>query len=80
MSVVTVSMKGQITLPIGLRRKLGIAEPHAKITIEDGGDSIIIKPAPDIFALKGFLGKALRSEEEKSRAMKAVARHARGNV
>ncbi|MBI4704393.1 MAG: AbrB/MazE/SpoVT family DNA-binding domain-containing protein [Deltaproteobacteria bacterium] len=61
MSVATVSSKGQITLPAGLRRRLGIA-PGDRVVIEAAGDAIVVRPAADLFALAGFLGRALPVE------------------
>ena len=62
MPVSTLSTKGQITLPISFRRKLGI-KPHDRVVIELEEQGILIKPAPDLFALKGFLGKGLPRTE-----------------
>jgi AbrB family looped-hinge helix DNA binding protein len=42
---VLVTRKGQITVPIALRRKYGIKE-GMKITIEDSGANIVLKVIP----------------------------------
>jgi AbrB family looped-hinge helix DNA binding protein len=77
MPVSTLSTKGQVTLPISYRRKLGM-KPHDRVVIELEEKGILVKPAPDFFALKGFLGKALPRKEEKRRMLKAVAAHVMG--
>ena len=72
MAYATVSAKGQITLPANARRAVGI-KPRDRVLIEINGDSIVVRPAPDFFALKGFLGKGLSPEEEQEAMMQAVA-------
>lgn len=77
MPLSTISAKGQITLPVKMRRQLGI-KANGRVSIELGQDSIVIKPAPDIFALEGFAGKAIAAEDEREYARKAAADHSRG--
>jgi AbrB family looped-hinge helix DNA binding protein len=45
MEEVLVTRKGQITVPIALRRKYGIKE-GMKITVEDSGTNIVLKVTP----------------------------------
>ena len=78
MSIATISEKGQITLPISLRRRLNL-RPHDRVTIEGDEESIVIRPVVDFFALEGFLGKALPPEEERERMLEGVARHVLGH-
>ena len=78
MTVSTISSKGQITLPASLRRRLGM-KPRDRVLIELADKAIVVKPAQDVFALEGFLGKALPGEEERRRARKSVAARNRGN-
>lgn len=77
MSISTISTKGQVTLPAQLRRQLGIG-PKDNVVIEAEDDAIVIRKAPDFFALKGFLGKALPLEEERNKAARHVARRIAG--
>jgi AbrB family looped-hinge helix DNA binding protein len=79
MPVSTISVKGQITLPISFRRKLGI-KPHDRIVIELEDKAIVVKPAPDLFQFEGVVGKALPREEEERRMRKAVAAHVKGSA
>ncbi len=71
MSIATVSSKGQITLPVRARQKLGI-RVHDRVEIEVRGDAILVRSLPDFFALEGFLGPAKAPETER-RAMERGA-------
>ena len=53
-----VTRKGQITIPVKLRRKFGIEESSKVEVVEEGGQ-IVIKKRPSIFDLAGSgVGKA----------------------
>ena len=56
MTVVQVSLKGQILIPKSLREKYGV-KPGSKVQILEEPGSLIIKPAPEdpIEAACGFL-------------------------
>jgi AbrB family looped-hinge helix DNA binding protein len=59
-----VSSKGQITLPVGVRAKLGI-KTGDRIAGEYTKDGFIIKKPLDFFSLEGILqGKMPDNEEE----------------
>ncbi len=77
MPISTISVKGQITLPARLRRKLGM-RPNDRVVIEAVEDAIVIKRATDFFELEGFLGKALPEAEERRKMKRAAAAHTRG--
>jgi len=77
MPITNISVKGQITLPVRMRRKLGI-KPRDRVLIEEADDAIVIRKAADLFEFKGFLGKALPADEERKRMQKAVANHVKG--
>ncbi len=77
MVTATVSSKGQITLPAGMRKKLGIGVSE-KVVLESEGNAIVIRKAKDFFKYEGFAGKALFAAEERSRMAKDVANHTRG--
>jgi AbrB family looped-hinge helix DNA binding protein len=74
MAMSTISDKGQITLPVRMRRQLKL-KPRDTVTIDAIGDAIIIKRAVDFFELKGFLGEALPADIEKKRMQSAVSIH-----
>ena len=77
MGLATVSSKGQITLPARARRELGIRQ-HGRVTVEVRNGEMIIRPAPDLLALQGFAGKALRPEQEQEALLAAVTEHVPG--
>ena len=53
MTIGHISNKGQITLPAGARRKLGI-KPKAKVEIEVRDDEIVIRPLKTIREVRGI--------------------------
>jgi bifunctional DNA-binding transcriptional regulator/antitoxin component of YhaV-PrlF toxin-antitoxin module len=53
MEEVLVTRKGQITVPIALRRKYGIKQ-GMKITVQDSGSSIILQVIPRFEDLIGI--------------------------
>lgn len=77
MPMSTVSPKGQITLPAQVRKKLGI-RPNDRLAIETRGDTILITRAPNLFELKGFLGKAIPEDQERRQMRRTVAAHVKG--
>jgi AbrB family looped-hinge helix DNA binding protein len=78
MAISNVSSKGQVTLPVEMRRRLKLA-PNDPVTIENVGDAIVIKRATNFFELKGFLGKALPGAVEKKRMQERVSRRHRNS-
>jgi antitoxin PrlF len=76
MATSMLSSKGQITLPVRMRRQLGL-QPNDAVTIEAVEDTIVIRRAADFFELKGFLGKAHSRESEAKQMHSAVDRHLR---
>jgi bifunctional DNA-binding transcriptional regulator/antitoxin component of YhaV-PrlF toxin-antitoxin module len=64
-----ITRAGQLSLPARIRRRWGAAS----VTIEDRGDSVVLRPIPDdpIAAAAGFLeGRIPPSEEIRARARK----------
>jgi antitoxin PrlF len=49
-----VSSKGQVTLPVSMRKLLGI-EPGSHIHFEVRGSELVIKPEPPMSAYRGIL-------------------------
>jgi AbrB family looped-hinge helix DNA binding protein len=76
MTVATISTKGQITLPAAARRAIGI-KPHDRVIVEVKDNAISVRSAPDLFKLKGFLGKGVSRDKERIAMMQHVAQHAR---
>lgn len=54
--VVKVTRRGQTTIPIEFRRRHQIKE-GSRIIVEDRGNSMLIRPIPDLEDLGGFLSK-----------------------
>ena len=56
MNVATVTSKGQITVPVRIREKLGL-RPGSKIVFDEqpNGDFVVRKKTGDIRELKGLL-------------------------
>jgi antitoxin PrlF len=52
MTEVLVTRKGQITIPVELRRKLGIEEGF-RVEVVEGEGGILVKRLPSIFDLAG---------------------------
>ncbi|HNR31304.1 MAG TPA: AbrB/MazE/SpoVT family DNA-binding domain-containing protein [Candidatus Hydrogenedentes bacterium] len=77
MKVATVSAKGQITLPLSLRKQLGI-EPHERVVLEAAQDAIVVRKAPDFFALEGCFGKRVSPAKERAAMLDAVVRRTKG--
>jgi len=62
MSVIyaTVTSKGQLTLPVELRRELGI-EPGQTVGFRRTGSQVVLEPAADVDALRSRLERAART-------------------
>jgi AbrB family looped-hinge helix DNA binding protein len=78
MPVAKVSNKGQITLPIAARRKLGIA-PNSTVEVVTEGNEIVVRPIKSISQLYGVFHEHVRGrkpigwESERRRMEQAVA-------
>ena len=77
MSIVSISEKGQVTLPAGARRKLGI-RPRSRVDIDVRGDEIVIRPVKSIRDVRGIFsecaqGKSVDWEEVRRSTQAAVA-------
>lgn len=68
----SISIKGQVTLPARLRKKIGL-KPGDRVSIESSEDAIVIRRVRDFFEFEGAVGKALPPEEERERMMRGVA-------
>lgn len=54
--IVPVSSKGQVTLPVAVRRTLGVVPGRNRIVLQQQEDSITIQSASQtLYDLKGFL-------------------------
>jgi len=78
MTTARVSSKGQITLPVDVRRKLGI-KANSRVEIATGDGSVIIRPLRSVRELAGILplgakGAPMDWERTRTEAERAVAR------
>ena len=78
MTIVTVTSKGQIAIPVQTRKRMGI-ERGTRLQVEERGDEIVIRPLTPQYldrmagVLKGgaSLSKKLLKEREKDRKREA---------
>ncbi len=63
MHKVTISKKGQISLPAVLRRRFGLKEGD-KISVEEKGDTLVLRPLPE-HPLLNMRGKLKTEGQEK---------------
>lgn len=75
MYISTVTQKGQATIPIFVRRKLGI-KPNGKVMFEQRGEEFVIKPVEDINNLIDSLYGSLKTNIKwnKKKAYEAVGK------
>ncbi len=78
MTTITVSSKGQITLPASFRRKANITAGK-RLQVRVQGKTLLLQVAPDFFSMKGCLGKG-KAESERSDAEDEAAQHVMGNM
>ncbi len=58
----TVTRKGQVTIPVGLRRKFGIRE-GTRMEVTEASDGVLLKPIPSVRDWAGAdVGKYTYSE------------------
>ena len=79
MSVATVSSKGQITLPADARRAAGVRVGD-RVLVSVRGNTIVIEPVLDFFALKGALGPALSPAREAVAMQREATLHDRNRT
>ena len=59
--VVTVTRRGQTTIPVEFRRRHHIEE-GSKLILEDRGDAMVLRPVTRLEDLGGFLSKSTTVE------------------
>lgn len=67
----TLTSKGQATIPVNIRKKLGLKSGQ-KIYFEERGSEVVIRTPPLVSSLKGSLQSSVTFN--KKRARQAVAR------
>ena len=72
--LLTVSDRGQVTIPQQFREKLSI-QAGDKIYCDIVNDTLVCKKPLDFFSLKGSLGKMEIPENEEELFVSAIAKH-----
>ena len=65
----TLTQKGQATIPVAIRKKLGIKSGHS-IIFEEQEQTVVVKAAPSLESLMGSLKTKIKYDKKK--AYKAV--------
>jgi AbrB family looped-hinge helix DNA binding protein len=65
MKIVAISDKGQVTLPVEVRRRLDL-QPGSRMEVEIKGDSLLLRPMKSLRSLKGFFAAATPAAREDS--------------
>lgn len=73
MQITTVTQKGQVTIPVTIRKKYKI-KPGGKVLFFENEERVEMKPLPDFFSFRG----ALRSKKKFD--MKAMREAAQKHV
>lgn len=79
MTFATLSSKGQLTVPASARKELGLTA-GSRVMIEMRDRQIIIRAPQDLFALRGFLGKAKSPEAERKAMAAEAAKRSKGEL
>ncbi|KKT72484.1 MAG: hypothetical protein UW69_C0091G0005 [Microgenomates group bacterium GW2011_GWA2_44_7] len=72
--ITTLTQKGQVTIPVEIRKYLGI-KPHQKVAFTRVDDQITISPAKDFLLLKGSVQSSHKYSDKE--ADKNVLSHVR---
>ncbi len=75
MIATTITQKGQVTIPIHIRRKLSIVSGQ-KVVFEERGSEVIVKAIPDFLGLMGSL--ATHKKYDKQKVVAAVGKYLSG--
>jgi AbrB family looped-hinge helix DNA binding protein len=82
MTTIAVSEKGQVTLPIDIRRKAGL-KPRSRVEVEFRDGEVVLRPAKTIRELEGVFAHppipGMTQEREIEMMEEAVAREAMGD-
>jgi AbrB family looped-hinge helix DNA binding protein len=82
MEVAKITSRGQITIPIDIRKKLGVKEGDKVVFIEDGGRIVVANAAKIAFAnmREAFAGEAERLGLKDERDVVALVDEVRGEM
>jgi AbrB family looped-hinge helix DNA binding protein len=82
MEVAKITSRGQITIPIDIRKKLGVKEGDKVVFIEDGGRIVVANAAKIAFShmRAAFAGEAERLGLKDERDVVALVDEVRGEI
>ncbi|HMD54560.1 MAG TPA: hypothetical protein VKJ65_08435 [Phycisphaerae bacterium] len=74
---VTITSKGQLTLPVSIRKALKLdVKRKVRVAVTQGG-VVTMRPLPDVMSFFGALkSQAPYRDDEKHKAREAIGRHA----
>ena len=64
--IVSITSQGQVTIPVSMRRALGVKRA-TKATIEKKGDELVIKPEMDFWSLPGSMKSKIKLTDKQLR-------------
>ena len=62
----SITQKGQVTIPISIRKKLGL-KTGQKVAFTDRGKDVVIEPIPNFLDLMGSLKTKKKYDKRKAR-------------
>lgn len=74
-----ITKQGQVSIPVALRKALGITLPGT-ILFKKSGDTVTIKPAKDIFSLEGVLRDSIPKELLNLSAQETIAQEKKSAI
>lgn len=63
---VTITSQGQISIPVQLRRKIGLAK-HRKALVSESKGKLIVEPVKDLLELRGSFKTNIKSSPKQIR-------------
>lgn len=82
MELAKVTSKGQITIPVGIRRKLGLRDGDKVLFVEEGKKIIMMNSSMEALleAQKAFAGEAERAGIKDEEDLMAIIKEIRKNA
>lgn len=82
MELAKVTSKGQITIPVGIRRKLGLRDGDKVLFVEEGKKIIMMNSSMEALleAQKAFAGEAERAGIKDEEDLMAIIKEMRKNA
>jgi AbrB family looped-hinge helix DNA binding protein len=62
MTITSISERGQISIPVAMRKKLGI-KPKSRVSVEAGDNEITIRPMKSISDVEGIFCKQVKGNK-----------------